>query len=64
MRKCINEFIKKQEDKKSASKKAKEIKDDCLAILKECSTKVKLSDDLIQILTYSEDISKIIETFN
>ena len=39
------------------------MKDDVLKIFKNCDAQVSLSEELIEILTYSEDISKIVETF-
>ena len=55
----INEFIKTQSDKKFASQKAKQTKDEVLKFLKNSTSKVSLSNDLIEILTFSDEISKI-----
>ena len=55
----INEFIKTQSDKKFASQKAKQTKDEVLKFLKNSTSEVLLSNDLIEILTFSDEISKI-----
>jgi len=60
----INEFIKTQSDKKFASQKAKQTKDEVLKFLKNSTSKVSLSNDLIEILTFSDEISKIAQKFS